>query len=72
MGMFRDDAGRDAVFVANFNAYAPQTVKLKLARPAKAAKFDRAKAAWADLPVADGTISFETGPGEGELLRFEQ
>ena len=71
MGVFKDDAGRDAVYVANFNAYAPQTVKLRLATPAKAARFDRAKGGWTDLPATDGTISFATGPGEGELLHFE-
>lgn len=71
MGVFKDNTGRDAIYVANFNAYAPQTVKLRLARAVKAAKFDRPTGTWADLPAADGTISFETGPGEGELLRFE-
>lgn len=71
MGVFKDDQGRDAVYVANLNAYAPQTVKLRLGKSLKASKFDRPTGSWGDLPSADGTISFETGPAEGELLRFD-
>lgn len=71
MGVFKDDEGRDAVFVANLNAYAGQTMKLKLAKPVKASLFNRGEGKWVDLAVTNGQVSFETGPGEGELIRFE-
>lgn len=71
MGVFKDDKGRDAVYVANFNAYVEQELKIKLGKPVKASIFDRAKGAWADLPVVGGVATVKTGPGEGELVRFE-
>lgn len=71
MGVFKDDKGRDAVYVANFNAYVEQEVRLTLGKPVKAALFDRAKGAWVDLPVAGGVATLKLGGGEAELLRFE-
>lgn len=71
MGVFVDDEDRDAVYVANLNAYASQTVALKLGRVATPRLFDRRTAGWRELPVADGTMSLELGPGEGELVRVE-
>jgi len=71
MGVFKDDKGREAVYVANFNAYIEQEVKLKLGKAAKTSMFDRAKAAWVELPAAGGVLTIKLGGGEGELLRFE-
>jgi hypothetical protein len=71
MGVFRDDQGRELVYVANLNAYAGQTITLKLARPVKVGMFDRARGEWSELAVTDGRVSFATGPGEGELIRFD-
>lgn len=71
MGVFVDDEKRDAVYVANLNAYAPQRVTLILGRVVSPRLFDRRTRAWRDLPLADGTMSLELGPGEGELVRFE-
>jgi hypothetical protein len=71
MGVFKDDLGRNAVYVANFNAYLGQNIKLKLSKPVQARMFKRTEEKWVDLPIVNGVVSFETGPGEGELLRFE-
>ena len=71
LGVFRDDAGDAAAYVANFNAYAAQEVALRLAQPVKVTIFDRAAKAWKPLPVTDGQVRFRLGPAEGELLRWE-
>ena len=72
MGVFKDDDGRDAIFVANNNAYAEQDVKLKLAKPAKCSIFDRKEGKFRPLEVKDGAIAFKLSPGGGELIRFEK
>ena len=72
LGVFRDDRKRDAVFVANHNAYAAQDVVLKLARPARVSLFDRKRGEWQALPVEDNAIRFKLAPAGGELLRFER
>jgi len=71
LGLFRDAAGRDAVYVASMNAYAEQQVALRLAKPLKTSIFDRAAKAWVPLPVTAGQVRMRLGPGEGELVRFE-
>lgn len=72
MGVFRDDQGRDAVFLANHNCYAEQAVTLKLTKPLKVGLFDRGAREWRALPVANNTLSFTLGPAAGELLRFKK
>lgn len=62
----------DAAFVANHNAYAEQTVQLKLKRPTTVQLFDRQTEKWRELPVKDGVIAFKLTGGGGELLRFER
>jgi opacity protein-like surface antigen len=71
MGVYKDDKKRDAIFVANHNSQAPQTVKLKLGKPVKASMFNRKEGKWQNLAVKDGSVSFELGKAAGELLRFE-
>jgi len=72
MGVFKDGQKRDAVFVANHNAYAGQTVRLKLARAVKVHMFSRKEGKWQPVDVADNTITFQLTPAGGELLRFEK
>jgi len=70
MGVFKDDKDRDAVFVANHNAFAPQDVKLKLAKAASVSIFNRKTGRWKSL--ADGvSVGFKLDAAGGELLRFE-
>ena len=71
MGVFRDPDARDAVYVANINAYAAHTVTLSLGRPVKTFRFDRMQAAWVAVPETNGSVTFDLGPAEAELLRFE-
>ena len=72
LGLFRDAQKREALFVANHNTYAEQTVTLKLGRPAKVSLFDREEGTWRPLSVTDGTVTFKLEPAGGELLRVEK
>jgi hypothetical protein len=72
MGVFKDDKGRDAVFVANNNAYQVQDVKLRVAAGRRASIFDRKARAWRALRAKSGVISFKLAEAGGELLRFEK
>lgn len=71
MGVFKDDQKRDAIFIANHNSQAPQSVALKLGRAAKASVFNRKEGKWQDLPVTGGVLNLELGKAAGELVRFE-
>ena len=72
LGLFRDAQKREALFVANHNTYAEQTVTLKLGRPAKVSLFDREEGTWRPLSVTDGTVTFKLEPAGGELMRVEK
>ena len=71
-GAFQDDQKREAVFIANNNAYAEQKVALKLMRGSDVRLFNRAKGVWEKARVADGAVTFELAPGGGGLLRLEK
>ncbi|MCE9552992.1 MAG: hypothetical protein K8T91_06395 [Planctomycetes bacterium] len=71
LGVSTDTEGRGPVFVANYNAYAPQQVALKLGKPLKASLFNRKDKKWQPLEVKDGSINFPLEAGGGELIRFE-
>ena len=71
MGISTDAEGRGPVFVANYNAYAPQQVSLKVGKPLKASLFNRKQKAWQPLEVKGGAVSFPLEAGGGELIRFE-
>jgi hypothetical protein len=71
MGVFRIDGKRDAVFVANHNAYAGQKVGLLMAERIKTCElFDRKSGRWHSLEIKGGAIAFDLPPGGGELLHF--
>jgi len=70
IGTFKDDQGRDAVFLANHNAYAPQSVVLRLEGPVESVSlFDRKSDRWEMLEVVAGRVRFHLEPAGGELLR---
>ncbi len=70
LGVFKDDQKRDAVFLANHNAYQEQSVVLKVRKPTKANLFNRSEGKWQPLEVKDGAVQLKLSPGGGELLRF--
>jgi hypothetical protein len=70
LGVFKDDQKRDAVFVANHNAYEKQSVVLKLSKPVKVSLFARSAGKWQVKELKEGAVRFELAPGGGELLRF--
>jgi len=69
MGVFKAEGGTDAFFVANHNAYAEQSVTLKLAKAAKLSLFDGATGRWQLLPLAERSVALKLGPAGGALLR---
>ena len=72
MGVFCDEQKRDAIFVANHNAYAEQQVTLKLTKAVKASLFNRGQGKWVQMPAAGGSVRLQLAPAGGELLRFEK
>jgi len=71
MGVSTDEEGRGPVYVANYNAFAPQQVAMKLGKPLKASIFNRKERKWQPLEVKDSTVSFPLEAGGGELIRFQ-
>ncbi len=72
MGVFKYEGKRDAVFVANHNAYAEQDVALELRKDMKSVRlFDRKTGQWRALPVEDGGINFKLDWGGGELILLD-
>lgn len=73
VGFFRYADGTDAVYVANHNAFAPQSMELKLgpdAGPnATVELLDRKTGRWRPLPRRGATVSFPLEAAGGELLR---
>jgi len=72
MGAFKDERNRRAIFVANHNAYAEQTVMLKFSRPVRARIFNRKEGKWQSVAVANNTVTFKLDAAGGELLRLEK
>lgn len=70
LGVYSDAEKRDAIFLANHNAYAESKVALKVDRPA-AQWFNRQTTAWQPLEVRDGVVRLTLEPGGGELVRFK-
>jgi len=70
MGVFRDDEGRDALFLANHNCYQTQTIELKFNVPVKSvSRFDRQRTEWVELDKSDAGTRFDVPPAAGELVR---
>ncbi len=74
-GFFNYPTGQDAIYIANHNAFASQTVSFTLADSAtdKSTRIeilDRATGQWNPLPLNDNRASFNLRPASGELLRI--
>ena len=74
VGLFKYDEGYDALYVANHNAFRPQSMTIQV-KPAgekepSVEMFDRKTAQWKKLPLQEGRFSFELYAGGGELLRL--
>ena len=74
VGVFKYDSGADALYVANHNALRAQKMVISL-KPAKGKKpqvemFNRDKGGWGDVKLRNNSVSFDLGPGLGELLRI--
>lgn len=62
--------GEWRLLVANHNAYQPQPVVLELDGPVyRVQLLDRETGVWRELPVEDGAISWQLGPGYADLVR---
>jgi len=72
LGFFRYPGGDDAIYVANHNAFAGQSMVLAIRREKTAAvrMFDRLGGSWRTLERDGETVRFPLGPGGGELLRL--
>ncbi len=71
VGMFRDGEGRDALFIANHNTYAPHDVALRFASGVTSVeRFDRKARRWRS--VEPGPVRFKLDAAEGELIRLRR
>lgn len=76
-GFFSYSTGRDAVFIANHNAFAKQDVVFSLAPEARTKEtrlemLDRTTGEWRELKAEAGRYTFELRAGGGELLRIRR
>lgn len=70
-GVSKYDGAKDALYVANHNAYAEQDVKLKLSKPVKVKLFDRPSGKYRDSALKDGMIEFKLEAAGGQIVVFE-
>lgn len=69
VGVYEDAKGREALLLANHNAYEPQKVELMLEGAVLGvARFDREAKDWNQLPLSDGKVTVEVLPASLELL----
>ena len=73
VGFFQHGDGGDMLFVANHNAFAPQKMKLRIARDGqlRVRMFDRSQGGWKDLEVRDQAVEFDLAPAAGELIGID-
>jgi len=71
LGAYKDSEKRRHAFIANLNAYAEQSVVLKIKPPRHLSLFNRATGEWQPLPDKDGILRLKLGPAAGELLRWD-
>jgi hypothetical protein len=69
LGVCRDDQKRWCVYLANNNAYAEQTVRLRPALADGFRIFNRQKGTWERVEEKAGVLTVRLSPGGGELLR---
>ncbi len=72
VGVFKDDAKRDVLFLANHNAYAEQKVVLKLRHQGPVSLFNRKTGKWEELKATEGMVQLDLSAGGGELVRVGQ
>ncbi len=69
MGVYRDAEGRQALLLANHNAYEPQKMELLFKdKVADVARFDREGRQWKNSRPENGKVAFEIPPAAVELL----
>jgi len=69
VGLFRGEGGRDALVLANHNAYQAQGMSLEFRVPLKSVRlFDRRQGEWTELDIAGRRVEFPIPPAACELL----
>ena len=72
-GTYQDLQERDALVIANHNAYQPQDMKLTFKKPVKTVSFfSRDNGDWQPLKLAEDAVTFQLGPAGMQLLRVER
>jgi hypothetical protein len=66
------DTGKQALFLANHNAYLEQDVNLKVTGAAKFKVFERESSTYKDLPVKDGAITLRLDQAGAAIVLFEK
>lgn len=74
VGMFRYPTGEDGLWIANHNAMAGQSLRLRIRRegPIAVEIFDRRTESWRPLPQDGETFVMELAPAGGELVRVRR
>lgn len=68
-GLFKHPGGGDAIYIANHNAYADQTITFTVAGEGVVELFDRTTGKWAAMDATNGVYTFPLPAAGGELLR---
>jgi hypothetical protein len=71
MGLFKHEDGDDALYVANYNALAPQTVRIRLIGKTAALAFDAKTGDYKPMSLTDGCIEFPMEAAGGVLLKVK-
>jgi len=73
VGIFRAQGGRDALVLANHNAYQTQGMSLEFRVPVKSVRlFDRKQGEWTGLDVTGRRVEFKIPPAACELVKIER
>jgi len=73
VGVFRAQGGRDALVLANHNAYQSQGMSLEFHVPVKSVRlFDRKQGEWTELDIAGRRVEFPIPPAACELVQIER
>jgi hypothetical protein len=71
MGLFDDADGGSVVVFASHNAYCDQAVRLRLAEPRTASRFDPRTSKWERLMMRDSLLEFTVPAWAPVMIRFE-
>lgn len=75
IGVFQDQKQRDALVLANHNAYQPQAMEIEFAESAKVkavVQLDRETGKWQKLPLVGRVVKFTIAPAAAELLLVDR